>query len=168
MPFGELSITYSLILQNNANVSQWKSSGHHILWNSGHFKCQVCKGETEVRGEGPDAWTHSNPECSGSVRDTVAGVWLPYRLGLNVSQLPVQGDWAAPFMCWTARRTSSNLSINAPFPLPQNRAHLGLVFLPGNPDWAAAMCSLCYPPTNISGYFTAIKSHVAGKRIGVT
>lgn len=45
-----------------------------------------------------------SPKYSGSVHDTAAGVRLPYRLGLNVSQLPLQRERAAPFMEWTARR----------------------------------------------------------------
>lgn len=58
-----------------------------------------CKGEIEVNGWGERAcWVNLfYPKCSGSVHDTAAGVWLPYRLGLNISQLPLQGERAAPF-----------------------------------------------------------------------
>lgn len=48
-------------------------------------------------------------KSSGSVRDTAAGVWLPYRVSLSASQLLLRSIHAQD-----SQKTCGNLSINTP------------------------------------------------------
>lgn len=95
-----------------------------------HCKCQVCKGETEVRGEGPDAWTHSNLNAA----EVSVTRWLVcgYRT-----------DWDPMFL------GCSNPSTSSP--------RTSLVFLPRLPDWASTMC-FTLVPTRSRRYFTDQRS----------
>lgn len=125
------------------SMSMWANGKVHDPPSCETAKCQVCKTDAKERlrwrGEGPRAcWLNL-------IAAEVSGVWLPHRLGLQVSQLPLQGLRAAPFMGWMARRPAVTwASALLPFSVPDpSSPQPCLVFLPGRLDWAAAasMCS---------------------------
>lgn len=130
---------------------EWQSSQQQVLWISRSAGCTEGRGTRAERREPRSCLVNLfSPKCSGSVCDTAAGVWLPYRAGLGAPQLLLRGDRAAPFMRRTARRpavtrASTLLLFSAPdHGSPQTR----LTFPPGRLDWEVSVCACALPPPN--------------------
>lgn len=75
-----------------------------------------CKGRDWGNGRGARTYCVNplQPKCSGSVHDTAAGVWLPYRrASAFLSCLCSRGE-SCSIHGLDSQKTSSNLSINTP------------------------------------------------------